>query len=175
MKRAMAGPRLAGRSVVRPTGRPAERAAVRCARPRDLDAVDAIERASFEADRFARRTLARLLKSPSAAVLIADSGGRPAGYAVLLFRKGAGAARLYSLAVAPEFRRRGVAARLLQAAESCAIERGAERLTLEVRASNPGAIGLYERAGFALWKRLPAYYDDGEAAVQMRKELAEVS
>ncbi len=144
---------------------------IRRATTKDLDAVEEIERASFEADRFSRRALARLLKSRSARGLIAEADGRPLGYTILLFRKGARAARLYSIATAPVARGRGVAANLLRAAEACAIDLGRERLRLEVRSSNRVALRLYRKAGFAILKPLPNYYADGESALRMEKRL----
>ena len=36
------------------------------------------------------------------------------------------------------------------------------RRTLEVRASNRKAIGLYEKCGFAVKGRRPRYYDDAK-------------
>lgn len=148
------------------------RTRIRGARPGDLDAIDAIETRSFDKDRFPRRNLARVMKSPATAFLLAESGGRPAGYLMLLFRRGSRVARLYSLAVDPDFRGRGIADSLLGAAGAAAAERGADRLRLEFRPSNLAAQRLYERAGFTLLERKPGYYDDGEDAIRMEKRLA---
>jgi len=161
-------PRRAGMSG--PADRPFK---IRRARASDLGAVEAIERASFTVDRFSRRTFARLLKSPAAAFVIAEAEGRPLGYLLLLFRKGAKAARLYSLATAPGARGGGVGTSLVQAGAECAIERGCKRLRLEVRASNDAAITLYERAGFRIVDQLPDYYDDGATALRMERRLGE--
>lgn len=146
---------------------------IRKARASDLDAIDALEAASFTIDRFSRRTFARLLKSPSAEFLIAEAGDAPLGYVLLLFREGARAARLYSLAAAPTARGRGVGTSLVQAGAQCAIERGCSRLRLEVRASNRSAISLYERTGFHTVDRLPGYYTDGATALRMELRLDE--
>lgn len=145
---------------------------IRKAKPSDLEAIEAIENASFTVDRFARRTFARLLKRVSASLLIAEGeGGAPLGYILLLFRKGAKAARLYSLATAPAARGQGVGTYLVRAGAQCAIERGCERLRLEVRASNNTAISLYKRNGFRIVDRLPGYYRDGATAVRMERRL----
>ncbi|HNS87854.1 MAG TPA: GNAT family N-acetyltransferase [Parvularculaceae bacterium] len=144
---------------------------VRVAGAGDLDAIDAIEQRSFVRDRFPRRNLGRLLKAGSAVVVLARLGGRPAGYAALLFRKGSGLARLYSIAVDPDARGRGVANALLAAAARRARARGADRLRLEVRPSNKPAVTLYERAGFAVFDRKTGYYDDGEDAIRMELPL----
>lgn len=63
-----------------------------------------------------------------------------------------------TLAVAPEFRRRGYATALLQAVMEEAETEGAVKATLEVRASNAPALALYERLGFRISARRPGYY-----------------
>jgi ribosomal-protein-alanine N-acetyltransferase len=65
---------------------------------------------------------------------------------------------LENLAVSPEFRRRGAAFALLSALLEEGRRRAAERILLEVRASNQPAIGLYERSGFRLLSRRRGYY-----------------
>lgn len=145
--------------------------ALRPARPADLDIVDAIETASFAADRFPRRNLARMLRRPTARALIAEIGGAPAGYVLLLFRNGATCARLYSLAVAPAARGKGVARALVDAASALALDKGCLRLRLEVRRSNAVARRLYESAGFGVIGEKPDYYDDGETALKMEQRL----
>lgn len=152
-------------------GRPMIGATIRVAGSADLDAVDSIEATSFTADRFPRRNLARALRSKSATLLLAEREEGPAGYILLLYRKGAKAARLYSLATAPSARGQGVAAMLVEAGERAAAEKGCDRLTLEVRVSNGDAIRLYERAGFRRLGESPRYYDDGETALRMEKRL----
>lgn len=149
----------------------ASRIVIRPARRGDLDAIDRLEGASFAADRFPRRSFARLLVSRSAEFLLAESDGAPAGYVLLLYRKGAKAARLYSLATAPDARGRGVGAKLVQAAARRAIRRGCDRLRLEARRSNAAAIRVYERAGFCKLHMMSGYYDDGEDALRMEMRL----
>lgn len=150
---------------------PAAAPLVRKARASDLDAVLRIENRSFDADRFSRATLRRLLRRASAACLVCVTDGAAAGYAIVLFRAGASVARLYSIAVDPAFRGRGVAQGLLAAAERAARGRGAARLRLEVRASNKAGLRLYERAGFTFLERKSGYYRDGEEAVRLEKRL----
>ena len=145
---------------------------IRAATGRDLDAIDRIENRSFAKDRFPRRNLARVLKSPSSAFLMAEIGGRPVGYAMVLFRKGSRVARLYSIAVDPDCRGKGAADALIGACCNAASARGADRLRLELRPSNKAALSLYERAGFAHLGRKSGYYDDGEDALKMERALA---
>jgi ribosomal-protein-alanine N-acetyltransferase len=78
-----------------------------------------------------------------------------------------------NIAVAPEHRRRGVAAELI---ESLFEEAGeGARFTLEVRTSNRGAIAMYERFGFRpAGHRRRYYHDTGEDALIMWLEQAGV-
>lgn len=54
------------------------------------------------------------------------------------------------LAVAPEWRGRGVGTALLRAAEDWAREQGAERMVLDLDVNNGGAQRLYEREGYSV-------------------------
>lgn len=144
---------------------------IRPARDGDLDTIQSIEDRSFDRDRFPRRNLRRLLSSRSVAALLAESGGLAIGYALLLFRKGAGVARLYSIAIDPTARGQGAAAALLEAAVAAAQRRGATRLRLELRSSNNSALRLYERAGFTILEPEAGYYADGEDAIRMELRL----
>lgn len=144
---------------------------VRSARRADLDALIRLENAAFEQDRLSRRSLLRLIGVSSALVLVAEYRTHVAGACVVLLRAYSSRARLYSLAVAPEARGRGVGSLLLDAALHAAAERGAAALTLEVRADNAAARALYERHGFTMTGRSPDYYSDNAAALHFRKAL----
>lgn len=77
-------------------------------------------------------------------------------------------AHITTVAVAPAYQRNGIAIRLLLVLVREAIALGAERITLEVRASNRGAQALYSRFGFAPSGIRKAYYaDNREDAVIM--------
>jgi ribosomal-protein-alanine acetyltransferase len=150
---------------------PAPLPRIRDARPADLDALLRLETASFPGDRIARASFRRLLQKPSAALRMATAGDDLLGYALLLFRKGAGVARLYSVAVAAEARGRGVGRLLMEDAARIARRRGCTRLRLEVRADNSAAIGLYGQLGYRTFGRYPRYYDDGMDALRLEREL----
>ena len=79
---------------------------------------------------------------------------------------------MMNIAVHPDHRRRGVAQLLVDALENALRERGSKALTLEVRASNNPAIGLYEKLGFVQVGRRPNYYrNPKEDALILRKVL----
>ena len=121
---------------------------IRAATQADLDALLAIENRCFSADRISRRSFRELLARPTAATVIAEVDGRPAGYAMLLFRHGTAMSRLYSIAVDPDQAGRGVGAALMKAVEDETFERGRMLLRLEVREDNERAIALYRRLGY---------------------------
>lgn len=75
-----------------------------------------------------------------------------------LVRCAAEEAELLLVAVAPEQRRRGVAARLIDHAMTAARQRGVMTIFLEVREGNHAGRGLYERQGFITVGRRRGYY-----------------
>jgi len=145
--------------------------AIRAATPSDIDHLVALETDAFAADRLSRRSFERFLSVTSAECRLAPGQGGIAGYYLLLFRKTSRLARLYSIAVAASRRGEGLAAALLDDAESVARQRGAARIGLEVREDNPAAIRLYERHGYTAKGRYPDYYADGAAARRYEKSL----
>ncbi|MDL2260120.1 ribosomal protein S18-alanine N-acetyltransferase [Deltaproteobacteria bacterium OttesenSCG-928-K17] len=78
---------------------------------------------------------------------------------------------LLNVAVKPEFRRLGLARRLLEAMVVIGRRGGAETVFLEARAGNIAAIRLYESIGFITAGRRPGYYEDGEDALLMNMEI----
>jgi predicted GNAT family N-acyltransferase len=76
------------------------------------------------------------------------------------------AAKLGRMAVAASARRRGIASRLLAAAEAHARTAGTARIAL---AAQTGALGLYERAGYA--GRGERFLDAGIEHLMMDKRL----
>ncbi|WP_052384057.1 GNAT family N-acetyltransferase [Litchfieldella xinjiangensis] len=145
---------------------------LRAARPTDLDALCLLEMACFDGDRFSRRQLAHLLRGANAVTWLGvDDHDCPLGYGTLLFRRNSRSARLYSFCVHPDARGSGLGRRLLEALEAEAIQRDMRQLTLEVRADNRVALGLYRRMGFGLQRWIDDYYVDGCAAWQMHKPL----
>jgi len=71
-----------------------------------------------------------------------------------------------TLAVQPDYRRRGIAIALLK---ECEIAMGMETIRLSVRASNHAAIRLYENAGYSVVNRWERYYTGGEDALVFEK------
>ncbi|NJM68949.1 MAG: ribosomal protein S18-alanine N-acetyltransferase [Scytonema sp. RU_4_4] len=71
-------------------------------------------------------------------------------------------AHITILAVHPQYHRQGFGQALLYSVLKTAYERGLERATLEVRASNSAAISLYQKFGFKIAGRRRRYYKDND-------------
>ena len=138
---------------------------------KQTDELIALEETCFETDRIVRRNLRRLLCSPSALCVGALQGKDLLGSMIVLFRSNSSIARIYSLAVSPQARGRGIGKRMIAKAEREARPRGCKRLRLEVRKDNRAAIRLYEQCGFTSSNVLPGYYEDGTDALVFWKEL----
>ncbi len=101
--------------------------------------------------------------------LVATEGDRLAGY--VGSQTVLGEADMMNLAVDPDFRRQGIGEALVLRLVAELKSRGAYCLTLEVRASNEAAIGLYDKLGFAAVGRRRGYYEKPrEDACILRKE-----
>ena len=137
-----------------------------------LDEVAELERICFP-DPWSRNMLAEELDNALSAFLVAlDDDGRGVGYAGLQVVLDEG--YITNVAVRPECRRNGIAAKLLQVFLDFAQANGLSFLTLEVRASNYGAIALYGSRGFRSVGRRRNYYEHPrEDAVIMTREFGE--
>jgi ribosomal-protein-alanine N-acetyltransferase len=87
------------------------------------------------------------------------------------FRLQDGGGHITTIAVHPEFRRRGFGDLLLQVALSKMVALGVGLVTLEMRPSNGVAYKLYRKYGFEVERRQPRYYRDGEDAWVMVAEV----
>jgi ribosomal-protein-alanine N-acetyltransferase len=115
-------------------------------RRRHLKAVVAIEQQVFPSPWSLSLYLSELGLGPSRAYYVARVDGEVVGYAGLMVAVGEG--HVTTIGVAPGWQRHGIGRRLLLVLARTARERGAEALTLEVRATNHGAQALYHQFGF---------------------------
>jgi ribosomal protein S18 acetylase RimI-like enzyme len=152
---------------------------VQVATMRHLEAIIDLEAQSFAAcDRFSHRTWRHLLgpaaRRGSAVTLVALVGRQVVGALDALLRRDGRSARLYSLAVDPAQRGRGIAALLVQRLAR-RLPRTIETLSLEVRRDNAPARALYERLGFTVHQDLPGWYGDGGDGVRLRASRAHIA
>ena len=131
-------------------------------------AVAALECCCFSAP-WSEQSVREELSNPLSLWLVALLDGQLAGY--VGSQTVLDEADMMNLAVDPACRRQGIARALVEALTAALAERGVRSLTLEVRASNEGAIALYRTLGFAQVGRRPNYYTKPrEDALILRKE-----
>ncbi len=144
---------------------------IRLATEHDLDSLFRLEEKAFETDRFTRDQIDYLLTESRATNFVLEDRSTLAGAACILWRKSHQGARLYNIAIDPDYQGRGLGLRLLKECEFEAARRGCEKMTLEVRADNDSAIRFYERQGYIIIRSMPDYYDDGTAGLKMSKVI----
>ena len=134
-----------------------------------LSGVAALERLCFSAP-WTEAMLEEELYNDTASFIVAQGeNGEVLGYAGLHVVLDEG--YIDNVAVLPEYRRQGVADRLLDV--FCRFGQAhLAFLTLEVRPSNAAAVALYEKHGFAEAGRRKNYYTDpAEDALLLTKEF----
>jgi [ribosomal protein S18]-alanine N-acetyltransferase len=109
------------------------------------------------------------LGSPYGLYLVLEEGGEVVGQ--IGIRHVLGELHITTIAVKPEYRRRGYARALIGAALGS--YPNASHVHLEVRPTNVEAIALYESLGFRKTGRRPRYYGD-EDALLMTLNLDEI-
>jgi len=144
---------------------------VRPALPADIEAVTRLETECLGADAWSeglvREGIAGVL--PTVVYLVADAEGEVVGHAVASMA--GDIAELQRIAVDQRSRRVGIATVLLAGVVEKAGRTEADRLMLEVRADNRGALAFYAAEGFVEIDRRPRYYADGGTAIVLRLPL----
>ncbi|MBI5825367.1 MAG: GNAT family N-acetyltransferase [Chloroflexi bacterium] len=134
----------------------------------DLNALRKLENESFAKDAWPLFDLIAVLTFPEVIRLKAVKDGQMVGFIAGDPRPHDGWGWVATIAVDPRYQRRGIGSALLYACEN---KLGVPKARLTVRPSNHAAISMYEKEGYVsidLWK---GYYNDGEDAMLMEKEL----
>ena len=136
----------------------------------DLDAIVALEARGFAAGAWDRGAVRGSLEDRFGLHLgLQGPDGALLGVALaqVIFEH----AELLRILVDPQQRRRGLGRTLLEALVEACAARGAEVLSLEVRAENTPAQALYGAMGMRQGGRRRAYYADGEDALLYAMDL----
>jgi [ribosomal protein S18]-alanine N-acetyltransferase len=122
-----------------------------------------IEKQSFQDEAFSKQQIGYLLEDYNAVSLIARINGEIVGFIIgridLIRNKPVG--HIMTIDVAPQYRRRGIAQKLMLETEAIFKMKGANECRLEVREGNVAALGLYLKLGYEKISLLENYY--GEA------------
>lgn len=133
---------------------------------RDLNALRKLERACFEKDAWPLFDLIAVLTFSDVVRLKAVEDGQMVGFVAGDPRPSQGFSWIATIGVLPGYQRRGIGRSLLHA---CEAQLKTPRIRLSVRATNHGAIALYEREGYRMVDIWRVYYNDGENAIVMEK------
>ena len=149
---------------------------VRPATADDVPAIAALERDNLGADAWSEALVAEGVVGnlPTVRYFVAEVG-IPDGPGVVGHAAAslvADIAELQRISVDPAHRRTGLATALLDAVVDAARESEADRVLLEVRADNAGAVAFYEARGFVEIDRRRRYYRDGATAIVLRRDVA---
>ena len=145
---------------------------LRTANADDLEAIMALERASFPTDAWSEAMMREELASRHGRYLVLEEAGRLIGYGGIRAVRGGTDADIQTIALVEDARGRGRGRGLLRSLLTEAGERGAREVFLEVRADKPIPQALYVSEGFVEIARRPNYYQpDGVDAIVMRLDL----
>lgn len=138
--------------------------------PADLDGVMEVERSSFLTP-WSREAFASEIMQAYTVYLVAREGSKVVahGGVHVIWED----AHVTNVAVLPEYRGRGLGEQMMLELLARARARGAQRVTLEVRAKNVTAQNLYRKLGFVTQAgavRKGYYSDTGEDAIIMWKD-----
>lgn len=144
---------------------------IRLAAPADADTIAILEAECQGEDAWSAALVRDGVTGdlPTIQYLVAGTDGAITGYAVASYA--GDIAELQRIGVATEARRQGIASELLDEIVAHAPSTGADRMLLEVRADNRGALAFYATRGFVEIDRRARYYKDGADAVVMRLPL----
>jgi ribosomal-protein-alanine N-acetyltransferase len=135
----------------------------------DLDIVSSIEKEVFT-DPWSRNAFKTDLDNKMAWPMVAEFEKKVVGYSSIYIV--AGEVQIGNFAVAPGFRNRGVARKMMSEIFEKAGENNCRTIFLEVRESNIAAMELYKSYGFeSSGKRKDYYTNPHENAIIMVKEL----
>jgi ribosomal-protein-alanine acetyltransferase len=149
---------------------------LRRATPADVEAIMAIETATFDHDAWSTESMLSELESDHTFYLVALDPAHPdalAGYAGLLAPSGSPEADIQTIAVEPSARRHGLGREFMVRLIAEAVSRGASEVFLEVRADNPPARALYDSLGFEQIAVRKRYYQPDNVDAQVLRLVLE--
>jgi ribosomal-protein-alanine N-acetyltransferase len=143
----------------------------------EISDICALEKECFGADPWDENMFRMMLESPAGNILVAKDGDKLCGFVCVYIVAGDrdrvdGDADLSDIAVAPEYRNKGIARALMGEVYRLARKKYCEKIFLEVRRSNTPAQSLYLSEGFTVYRERKNYYSEPrEDAVLMSREL----
>jgi ribosomal-protein-alanine N-acetyltransferase len=127
---------------------------------KQLDELFKIEEDCFDQEAFTKQQISYLLSDFNTIALTAKSNVDITGFVIaqIEVEENTEYGHIVTINVAPRFRRKGVATKLLQEIESFLKQRSIAQIRLEVREDNNSALKLYHKLGYQTLGKLDRYY-----------------
>lgn len=138
--------------------------------PADFDALYEIDQKVFEAGiAYSRRQLREYLQLAGAECILAETGGKIAGFIVTAHEDGVG--YIVTIDVLPVHRRQAAGTLLLAEAERKLAVNGIREIELETATDNASAVAFWRKHGYRTQGVIKNYYPNGRDAFSMRKSI----
>ncbi|MBE5738263.1 MAG: ribosomal-protein-alanine N-acetyltransferase [Clostridiales bacterium] len=124
--------------------------------------IDSLEKDSYSLD-----TISSMVASDTSMTIVVEDMGRVIGY--IHYSIALDEAELIKIVVSGDYRRQGIASRLLSHTSSILKEKGVKIVFLEVRIDNDPAKNLYEKNGFVHYFTREKYYNGIDAMLYRLK------
>lgn len=145
---------------------------LRDCKPGDLAVLYEIDTACFPAGiSYTIEEIESFVSHRNSRTWLAEENGVVAGF-LIAQRTARGAMHIITIDVRADWRRRGVGALLMDAAEAWGRRCGMRLASLETAEDNLTAQVFYRKRGYSILGRVDGYYADGAAALVMGKPLA---
>ncbi len=135
---------------------------------RDLKAIHQLEKTCFQLDAWPLLDILGALTIPQIVRFKAQEGDKLVGFIAADLRRAQGTAWIATLAVLPDYRRRGIGSRLL---EMCQENINLPLIKLCVRETNLHAVQLYHKYGYHQVDTWNKYYRGGDDALVLAKVI----
>lgn len=148
-------------------------------KPSDLDRVIQINRVCLP-ENYSPYFFMDIYQRYPATFIVAEQEGKIVGYIMCRIETGfpnfglfsiSKKGHVVSIAVLPEYQRKGVGTALMEEAMKNMHLYNAKECYLEVRISNAPAVEMYKKLGMQVTRIVRGYYADGEDAYLMAKKL----
>lgn len=144
---------------------------LRSYKPEDFETLYEIDQACYEpAIAYSRRELRNYLRFPGGDCVVAEAGGKTAGFIITAHEADWG--YIVTIDVLNAYRRHGVGSMLLAEIERKLAASEVREVSLETATDNASAIAFWRKHGYRKRGVKKAYYPGGRDAFSMNKLLA---
>jgi len=125
-----------------------------------LDRLFEIEEQCFDREAFTKRQISYLLTDYNTIALVAKAQSDVEGFVItqIELENDTLYGHIITINVAPSYRKKGIASKMLKETESILKQKGIIECRLEAREDNSAALHLYQNNGYKKIRRLEKYY-----------------